>query len=296
VEIEKIGEGSYGEVFKAIDSRTQEVVAIKRIRTHSKTEGLSGYTMRELDLLQKFAHPCIVRVKAIVFLPKYANIVMEYLPYTLHDIIRDFRKAKTLLPLSYTRQLLYQLLCGVAMMHSKSVIHRDLKPENLLLSEDQTRIKIADLGFARTIGPCPQSYTAEVCTLWYRAPEILLTNGFYGKPSDVWAIGCIFAELLTLVPIFSGHSELDQLNIIFQRLGNPTQQSWPGFSRVLEESVNVPQNGQTGYRLVNFVKGNSPGDAGVDLLYRMLALDPGARITPIQALQHPYFNGFEMSG
>jgi serine/threonine protein kinase len=287
---EKIGEGSYGDVFKAIDSRTQEVVAIKKIRTHCKTVGLSGYTMREIEFLQKFAHPSIVRVKAIILLPKNANIVMEYLPYTLNGIIADF------LPLNYTRHLLYQLLCGVAMMHSKRVIHRDLKPQNLLLSEDQTRIKIADLGLARTVTLNPQPYTAGVCTLWYRAPEILMTNGFYGKPSDVWAIGCIFAELLTLKPIFAGKTELDQLNTICHWLGTPSEQSWPGVSRVLEESVNVPQNNLIGYPLENFVEGNSPGGAGVDLLYRMLALDPSARITAIQALQHPYFNGYEMSG
>jgi serine/threonine protein kinase len=252
--------------------------------------------MREIEFLKKFAHPSIVKVKAIILLPKNANIVMEYLPWTLHDIMENFKEAMTFLPLNYIRHLLFQLLCGLAMMHSKRVIHRDLKPQNLLLSEDQTTIKIADLGLARTVTLNPQPYTADVCTLWYRAPEILLTNGFYGKPSDVWAIGCIFAELLMLKPIFAGECEVDQLNTICQWLGTPSEQSWPGFSRVHKESVDVPQNNLSGYPLEKFVERNSPGGAGVDLLCRMLALDPSGRITAIQALQHPYFNGYEMSG
>lgn len=135
----------------------------------------------------------------------------------------------------YIKYLLQQLLTGLAVIHSKRMIHRDLKPCNLLLTEDGDKLKIADFGLARKLSIPGHEYTVEVCTLYYRAPEILMTNGDYGKPSDIWAAGCIFAEITGLTPLFEGDSHIDQINKIFEKNGVPGESEWPGFSRIMAE-------------------------------------------------------------
>lgn len=181
---------------------------------------------------------------------------------------------------------LFQLLTGVAYCHHHRVLHRDLKPQNLLINREG-ELKLADFGLARAFGIPVRSYTHEVVTLWYRAPDVLLGSRKYSTPVDIWSIGCIFAEMVNGKPLFTGSSEETQLDCIFQCLGTPDESTYPGVTELPEwkeefHKYNAPDN------LQHLVPNLSA--VGVDLLQRMLIYDPAKRITAQEARQHEYFN------
>jgi serine/threonine protein kinase len=183
------------------------------------------------------------------------------------------------------KSYLYQLLKGIAFCHSHRVLHRDLKPQNLLIDRSG-QLKLADFGLARAFGIPIRVYTHEVVTLWYRAPEILLGSKHYSTPVDIWSIGCIFAEMASRYPSFPGDSEIDELFRIFQNLGTPDEDSWPGVSSLPDYKITFPQ-----WRAKQ-VSSYCPGlhdPLGRDLLSRMLSYDTSKRITAKAALEHPYF-------
>ncbi|CAM4633656.1 unnamed protein product, partial [Lepidochelys olivacea] len=191
--VEKIGEGTYGVVYKARNKRTGQLVALKKIRLDSETEGVPSTAIREISLLKELKHPNIVRLLDVVHSQKKLYLVFEYLNQDLKKYMDSSRTGE--LPLSLVKSYLFQLLQGVNFCHSHRVIHRDLKPQNLLINEVGA-IKLADFGLARAFGVPLRTYTHEVVTLWYRAPEILLGCKYYSTAVDVWSIGCIFAEML----------------------------------------------------------------------------------------------------
>lgn len=191
---------------------------------------------------------------------------------------------------------MYQLLQAVAFIHSRRYLHRDIKPGNLLLSNNC--LKIADFGLARALTEPSRPYTPEVCTLWYRAPEILLLNGQYGPELDVWSCACIFYELITRDGLFKGDSDIDQIHKIFQILGTPSPQEWPEIASLLKPGFEKPRR-----RLADYCPQLDVDDAGFDLLevssfkQKMLVFNPLHRISANIALQHPYFaefNGLEL--
>ncbi|KAL5992014.1 Cell division control protein 2 [Asimina triloba] len=180
---------------------------------------------------------------------------------------------------------LYQILHGIAYCHSHRVLHRDLKPQNLLIDRRTNALKLADFGLARAFGIPVRTFTHEVVTLWYRAPEILLGSRHYSTPVDVWSVGCIFAEMVNQRPLFPGDSEIDELFKIFRVLGTPNEETWPGVTSLPDFKSAFPKWPPKDFATV--VPGLEPG--GIDLLAKMLCLEPSKRITARNALEHEYF-------
>ncbi|XP_020014932.1 cyclin-dependent kinase 3 isoform X2 [Castor canadensis] len=236
--VEKIGEGTYGVVYKAKNKETGQLVALKKIRLDLETEGVPSTAIREISLLKELKHPNIVKLLDVVHREKKLYLVFEFLSQDLKKYIDSTPASE--LPLHLVKSYLFQLLQGVNFCHSHRVIHRDLKPQNLLINEFGT-IKLADFGLARAFGVPLRTYTHEVVTLWYRAPEILLGCKFYSTAVDIWSIGCIFAEMVTRKVLFPGDSEIDQLFRIFRTLGTPSEATWPGVTQLPDYKGSFPK-------------------------------------------------------
>ncbi|XP_030893061.1 cyclin-dependent kinase 3 isoform X1 [Leptonychotes weddellii] len=286
--VEKIGEGTYGVVYKAKNKETGQLVALKKIRLDLETEGVPSTAIREISLLKELKHPNIVRLLDVVHSERKLYLVFEFLSQDLKKYMDS--AAASELPLRLVKSYLYQLLQGVNFCHSHRVIHRDLKPQNLLINE-LGAIKLADFGLARAFGVPLRTYTHEVVTLWYRAPEILLGSKFYSTAVDVWSIGCIFAEMVTRRALFPGDSEIDQLFRIFRTLGTPSEATWPGVTQLPDYKGSFPKWTRKG--LEEIVPSLEP--EGKDLLMQLLQYDPSRRISAKAALVHPYFSSTETS-
>ncbi|KAL3696608.1 hypothetical protein R1sor_010684 [Riccia sorocarpa] len=286
--IDKIGEGTYGVVYKVLHRFTGEIFAIKKIRLESDETGIPAYAIREISLLSTLQHTNIVRLHDTVFAEDRLYLVLEYLDMDLKRHMETYPAAAQN-PL-IIKSFLFQILCGVAYCHRNGVLHRDLKPQNLLIDQCTNTLKLADFGLARTFGGTLRTYTQEVVTLWYRAPELLLGTKDYSTPIDVWSVGCIFAEMVNQRGFFRGESEISQLITIFRKLGTPTEETWQRITPVLEFRsmfpIWEPQD------LATLVPGLEA--KGVDLLSRMLTLDPSSRISAQEALNHPYFRDLDL--
>ncbi|KAG0591392.1 hypothetical protein KC19_1G172100 [Ceratodon purpureus] len=281
--VEKIGEGTYGVVYKARDRLTNETIALKKIRLEQEDEGVPSTAIREISLLKEMHHSNIVRLQDVVHSEKRLYLVFEYLDLDLKkhmdtcpDLAKDPRLIKT---------FLYQILRGIAYCHAHRVLHRDLKPQNLLIDRRTNALKLADFGLARAFGIPVRTFTHEVVTLWYRAPEILLGSRHYSTPVDVWSVGCIFAEMVNHRPLFPGDSEIDELFKIFRTLGTPNEEVWPGVTSLPDFKTAFPK--WPPKALSSVVPSLEP--AGIDLLAKMLILEPSRRITARHALEHEYF-------
>ncbi|KAG5414961.1 hypothetical protein IGI04_002528 [Brassica rapa subsp. trilocularis] len=281
--VEKIGEGTYGVVYKARDKVTNETIALKKIRLEQEDEGVPSTAIREISLLKEMQHSNIVKLQDVVHSEKRLYLVFEYLDLDLKkhmDSSPDFSK-----DLHMIKTYLYQILRGIAYCHSHRVLHRDLKPQNLLIDRATNSLKLADFGLARAFGIPVRTFTHEVVTLWYRAPEILLGSHHYSTPVDIWSVGCIFAEMITQKPLFPGDSEIDQLFKIFRIMGTPNEDTWPGVTSLPDYKSALPKWKPTD--LESFVPNLDP--EGIDLLSKMLLMDPTKRINARAALEHDYF-------
>jgi len=281
--MEKIGEGTYGVVYKAKDRVTGEIIALKKIRLEAEDEGIPSTAIREISLLKELQHPNIVRLYDVVHTERKLTLVFEFLD---QDLKKYLDVCDTGLDLPIMKSFLYQLLMGVAYCHHHRVLHRDLKPPNLLINREG-QLKLADFGLARAFGIPVRSYTHEVVTLWYRAPDVLMGSRRYSTPVDIWSVGCIFAEMANGRPLIAGTSEGDQLDRIFRLLGTPNAVDYPGIVDLPEYHPNLPRyppppNGFSG--LVPTLDAT-----GVDLLSKMMQYDPAMRLTANEALKHPFF-------
>lgn len=237
--------------------------------------------LREVKSLKKLNHANVVKLKEVIRENDHLYFIFEYMKENLYQLIKERNK---LFPESAIRNIMYQILQGLAFIHKHGFFHRDLKPENLLCMGPEL-VKIADFGLAREIRSRPP-YTDYVSTRWYRAPEVLLRSTSYSSPIDIWAVGCIMAEVYTLRPLFPGASEIDTIFKICQVLGTPKKTDWPeGYQ--LSNAMNfrwpqcVPNNLKT-------LIPNASSEA-VQLLRDMLQWDPKKRPTASQALRYPYF-------
>ncbi|KAM2636481.1 hypothetical protein EV1_021107 [Malus domestica] len=289
--LNKIDEGTYGVVYRAMDKKTKEIVALKKVKMEKEREGFPLTSLREINILLSLHHPSIVDVKEVVVGSNLDSIfmVMEYME---HDLKALMETKKQPFSQSEVKCLMLQLLAGVKYLHDNWVLHRDLKTSNLLMN-NRGELKICDFGLARQYGSPLKPYTHLVVTLWYRAPELLLGAKEYSTAIDMWSLGCIMAELLSKEPLFNGKTEFDQLDKIFKILGTPNETIWPGYSKLPGVKVNFVKHP---YNLLRkkfpataFTGSPVLSDAGFNLLNRLLTYDPEERITAGDALNHEWF-------
>jgi len=278
--LEKLGEGTYGVVYKAKDMVSGEIVALKKIKLEQEEEGVPSTAIREISLLKETQHENIVKLMDVIQAPNKLYLVFEFLD-------KDLKKYMDTVVMneSLVKSYMLQLLKGIAFCHAHRILHRDLKPQNLLI-DSRGSLKLADFGLARAFGIPVRAYTHEVVTLWYRAPEILLGARHYSTPVDVWSAGTIFAEMaMGGRPLFPGDSEIDELMRIFRILGTPTEDTWPGVSQLPDFKPHFPNWPTQPLKKVVRTMDN----LAVDLLAQMLVYEPSRRISAKQAMQHPYF-------
>jgi len=290
--LQKVGQGTYGTVYKARDLRSNGKVALKRIEL-DRNEGVSASTLREVALLKTLRHPRVVDLRATFFGASSIYLVFECCSGDLKQFMRRQRRLSVGAATRITRQIAE----GVAFCHSHGVLHRDLKPQNILMDFATQRAKVTDFGLSRAVLLPKRAWTHEVVTLWYRPPEVLLGCDAYSVTIDSWAIGCIFAELLNDDKVLlSGANELTQLLAIFRKLGTPSARTWPRITRECPHfQSKFPKWTRSAiakllsHRSAQHELDTRRGRTALDAIDRLLTLDPKQRMTAKEALAHPCF-------
>ncbi|KAJ2395428.1 TFIIH complex serine/threonine-protein kinase subunit kin28 [Coemansia sp. RSA 2559] len=279
----KLGEGTYAVVYLGHHIKTQRKVAIKKIKLGNARSGLDMSAIREVKALRELRHPNIIELIDVFSHKTNLNLVLEFLDTDLENVIKD--KSLVFMPADI-KSWMMMALRGLDHCHKCWLLHRDLKPNNFLIASDG-QLKLADFGLAREFGDVKRAMTSQTVTRWYRAPELLMGAANYTGSIDIWAMGCIFAELLLRAPYLPGDTDLDQLTTIFKARGTPTEDDWPGMSKL-----------PTGFSFEKYPKPSladlfhGASEDTLDLMNRMLTYNPVTRITAAEALQHPYFRNF----
>ncbi|KAM6282847.1 serine/threonine-protein kinase MAK [Porphyrio hochstetteri] len=285
--MKQLGDGTYGSVLMGKSNESGELVAIKRMKRkfYSWDECMN---LREVKSLKKLNHANVIKLKEVIRENDHLYFVFEYMKENLYQLMKDRNK---LFPESVIRNMMYQILQGLAFIHKHGFFHRDMKPENLLCIGPEL-VKIADFGLARELRSQPP-YTDYVSTRWYRAPEVLLRSSIYSSPIDMWAVGSIMAELYTLRPLFPGTSEVDEIFKICQVLGTPKKSDWPeGYHLASAMNFRFPQC--VPISLKTLIP-NASNEA-IQLMSDMLNWNPKKRPTASQALKYPYFQVGQVLG
>mmetsp|Transcript_13336 Transcript_13336/g.58056 ORF Transcript_13336/g.58056 Transcript_13336/m.58056 type:complete len:364 (+) Transcript_13336:2254-3345(+) len=290
---QKLGKGAYGVVWKSVDKKTRDTVALKKIFDAFQNATDAQRTFREIMFLQEVNnHENIIRLLNVLKAENDKDIylIFEYMETDLHAVIRA-----NILEEIHKQYVMYQLFKALKYMHSAELLHRDIKPSNILLNSE-CQVKIADFGLARSLAQMPDTQSANpiltdyVATRWYRAPEILLGSTRYTFGVDMWSSGCILGELLGGKPIFPGTSTMNQLDRIMEVTGRPSfddlQATRSPFAETMLESL-PPTKLRRAREL--FPTGS---DHATDLMYNLLEFNPEKRLTAVEALRHPYLAQF----
>lgn len=282
--LNRIGEGTYGVVYRARDTKTDKVVALKKVRMEQEKDGFPVSGLREISILMNCRHENIVHLKEVVVGRSLESIflVMEYCEQDLASLLDNMQTPFTE---SQVKCIMLQVLRGVKFLHKNFVIHRDLKVSNILMT-DKGCVKVADFGLARWFGLPMKPMTPKVVTLWYRAPELLLGSKTQTTSIDMWAAGCILGELLGDRPLMPGNSEIRQLEMIVELLGTPSDAIWPEYS-----SLPAIAEFALKQQPYNNLKQRFPwlSAAGLRLLNFLFMYDPKKRATAEECLQSSYF-------
>lgn len=288
----KLGSGQYADVFEAhLRTDSSKLFAIKKIKVGPEVQefGISYDSLREIKFLQELDHPNIIKLFA-VFSTKDQNLslVLEHLPQgDLLKLIQDTQNTR------YTpadiKSWMLMLSRGVWFCHANYVLHRDIKPNNLLIAANG-EIKLADFGLARGFADPYLPMTYNTVTTWYRPPELFFQARHYGGTVDVWSCGCVFAELIARDVFLRAwpETEINMVRLICEKVGTPTEDNWPGVSKLagyVTPTEITPIRSKDSW-MADF---RTVGEQGVDLLSKMLTLDPRKRLTSEQVLKHPYW-------
>ncbi|XP_069939462.1 cyclin-dependent kinase 9 isoform X2 [Cherax quadricarinatus] len=291
----KIGQGTFGEVFKARDRRTGKVVALKKILMENEKEGFPITALREIRILKLLRHDNVVnlleiaRTKATPHMSSLSTFFLVF-EFCEHDLAGLLSNVNVKFNLGEIKKVMQQLLNGLYYIHSNKILHRDLKASNVLITKNGI-LKLADFGLARAFSTSrqgPNRYTNRVVTLWYRPPELLLGERNYGPPVDMWGAGCIMAEMWTRTPILQGSTEQHQLALITKLCGSITPDVWPSVENYeLFNKMDLVKGQQRRVceRLKHYVRDSQ----ALDLLDKLLTLDPSKRTDSSSALDHDFF-------
>lgn len=281
--IAKKGEGTFSEVLKAQSVKSGKHVAIKCMKNHfDSLEQVNN--LREIQALRRLSpHPNIIRLIDVLYDQPTGRLalVFELMEMNCYELIRGRRHY---LPEGRVKHYIYQLLRSMDHMHRNGIFHRDIKPENILLMDDE--LKLADFGSCRGIYS-KQPYTEYISTRWYRAPECLLTDGFYNYKMDMWGVGCVFFEIMALYPLFPGTNELDQVAKIHAVLGTPSAEILAKFKKHSNAHIDFNFAHKEATPLAKLIAHASA--ECVDLITKLLAYNPDERMSARQALRHPLF-------
>ncbi|KAF1811910.1 Pkinase-domain-containing protein [Eremomyces bilateralis CBS 781.70] len=300
--IAKLGEGTFGEVWKCRDTRSKEIVALKKIIIHSEKDGFPITALREIKLLNQVSHPNLLKLMEMAVKrgvkAREKDIHYMVTPYMEHDLSGLLDNPDVDFTEGQIKSYMLQLLAGLEYLHEARIMHRDMKAANLLIS-NKGILQIADFGLARPYFDSPpkpgqgggsgtHDYTALVVTRWYRPPELLMKLTKYTTAVDMWGVGCVFGEMFKRKPILVGTSDENQATLIFNLVGSPSDQNMPGWKE-------LPGVGEVYNKIWAPTSGNlrkifrELSTDALDLLEKLLTLDWRGRINAIDALKHPYF-------
>lgn len=282
----QVGEGTYGKVYKARNTVTGRMVALKRLRLEGEREGFPITSIREIKLLQSFNHPNVSTLTEImVESQKTVYMIFDYADNDLSGLLLN---KQIEINVAQCKHIFEQLLRGMEYLHNSGILHRDIKGSNILI-DNKGQLRITDFGLARRI-KTDNDYTNRVITLWYRPPELLLGTTNYGPEVDMWGCGCVLVELFNKTAIFQGQNELEQLDSIFKIMGTPNADRWPKIFDMPWFFMVMPQQPHN-YPNVFQEKFSSivPSQACLRLSEGLLSYDQGKRLTASQALQSEYF-------
>nr|CCC94408.1 unnamed protein product [Trypanosoma congolense IL3000] len=296
--VERIaGQGTFGTVQLARDKTSDMLVAIKKVIQDPR------FKNRELQIMQqltKLRHPNIVSLKNFFFTAGgegrrsdvYLNVVMEFVPETLHRVCRNYYRRLVNPPLILVRVFMFQLLRSVACLHipSINICHRDIKPHNVLVDGKTGELKLCDFGSAKKLVP-EEPNVAYICSRYYRAPELIFGNQYYTTAVDIWSVGCIFAEMLLGEPIFCGENSAGQLREIVKVLGQPSKEE---LQKLNGTNMEINTNAKA-MAWESVFKQPLPAEV-YDLCSKIFKYVPEQRITPMEALCHPLFNELREPG
>ena len=285
-----IGQGAFGEVFLAKIKKTGEKVAVKKVFQDRR------YKNRELSIMQKLNHPNIVQLLSFYYtkanIPKaksddvFLNCIMDYVPETLSILISKNKHNGTKFPSSLLKVYSYQMLKSIGYLHSIGICHRDIKPQNILIDLKDYSLKLCDFGCAKQLVKTEENI-AYICSRYYRPPELVLGATFYTCQVDVWSIGCMIAELVLNRATFPGNSAKEQMYEIIKILGTPTKEQ----INEMNPKIHISKLPNIAHKLWKDVfKDKTDDQLFIDLVDKLLVYEPNKRLTPYQALNHPFFD------
>uniref|UniRef100_A0AA96SIB9 [RNA-polymerase]-subunit kinase n=1 Tax=Phyllostachys edulis TaxID=38705 RepID=A0AA96SIB9_PHYED len=282
--IDKIGQGTYSNVYKARDTVSGKIVALKKVRFDNLEPESVRFMAREILILRRLNHPNVVKLDGLVTSRMSCSLYLVF-EYMEHDLTGLAASPDIKFTEPQVKCYMHQLLSGLEHCHDRGVLHRDIKGSNLLL-DNNGMLKIADFGLASFFDPGrKQPMTSRVVTLWYRPPELLLGATDYGVGVDLWSAGCILAELLAGRPIMPGRTEVEQLHTIFKLCGSPTEEYWKK-TKLPHATIFKPQ--QPYKRRITETFKDFPQSA-LRLMETLLTIDPADRLTATSALRSDFF-------